>query len=141
MHARTPLLAASLAMMVFAGCGDDVAGNVTQDLSGNYSLISFALGTPAGIVQGATGTVALTATNYVASFTIPQLPPDPPEVVDDEGTYTAIDSATSGTWTQQSTLDPNLQYAGTYAVDPATDRLTLDTTTFGVRTILVLQRN
>jgi hypothetical protein len=141
MHVRTPLLVPWLALLISAGCGDDVVGNVSQDLSGTYSLVSFALGTPAGIVQGATGTVTLTATTYVASFTVPQIPPNPPEVVDDEGTYTAIGSATSGTWTQQSTLDPNLQYAGTYTLDQATGRLTLDTTTFGVRTILVLQRN
>ncbi|MDH3290455.1 MAG: hypothetical protein OEO20_07930 [Gemmatimonadota bacterium] len=140
MHVRTPVLAGSLALLLFAGCGDDVVG-VSQDLSGTYTLVSFALGTPAGVVQGATGAVTLTATTYVASFTVPQIPPAPPEVVDDEGTYTAIGSATSGTWTQQSTLDPNLQYAGTFTFDSATERLTLDTTTFGVRTILVLQRN
>jgi hypothetical protein len=34
-----------------------------------------------------------------------------------------------------------LQYAGTYAYDTATDRLTLDTTAQGVRTVLVLQKN
>jgi hypothetical protein len=141
MRVRTPLLAASLGLVVFAGCGDDVVGNVAQDLSGAYSLVSFALGTPAGIVQGATGTVTLTATTYVASFTIPQPPPDPADVVNDQGTYTAIGTPTSGTWTQQSTLDPNLQYAGTYTFDAAMGRLTLDTTTFGVRTILVLERN
>ncbi len=141
MHARTRLLAASLSLVVFVGCGDNGVGNVAQDLSGDYSLVSFALGTPAGIVPGATGTVTLTATTYIASFSIPQPPPDPPDVVDDEGTYTAVGTATSGNFTQQSTLDPNLQYSGTYMVDQAMDRLTLDTTTFGIRTILVLQRN
>jgi predicted small lipoprotein YifL len=60
--------------------------------------------------------------------------------VDDEGTYTATGTATSGTWTQQSTLDANLQYSGTYSWNAATSELTLDTSVQGVRNVLVLEK-
>jgi len=91
------------------------------------------------LIAGATGSFTLTATTYEVSMTIPQVPPDPALVITDEGTYTATGSETSGTWTQQSTIDVNLQYAGTYSWDAGTSQLTLDSTAGAVRTVLVLQ--
>jgi hypothetical protein len=130
------------AALALAGCSDSGPTGTPQDLTGSYTLVSFAQGTPAGVVQvpGATGTATLTATSYDVSLTIPVGGGLPPLTVTDQGTYSATGTATSGTFTQQSTLDPSLQYTGTYGFDASTNRLSLDTTAQGVRTVIVLQR-
>lgn len=122
-----------LALLVFPGCGDDGGPEGTaQDFSGTYAVVSF---TQAGVViPGASGTVTLTATTYAFDVTVPPL------TIVDTGTYTATGTATTGTWTQQSTDDPTFQATGTYAVDGATNRLTIDTTVQGIRNIIVLQK-
>lgn len=116
--------------------------DTAQDFSGAYTLVSISQGTAAGVIElpGATGSMTLTATNYDAMLTVPQ-PPLPDLSIDDEGTYSATGSTTSGTWSQQSSVDVNLQYAGTYSYDTGADQLTLDTTASGFRTVLVLQKN
>ena len=137
MSAGSRLLAASILLLVVAACGDDGTGPTgdPQDFSGNYTLVSFAQGNDPP-TPGATGTFTLTATNYQVSINVPGgVPPQ----VDDQGNYTAIGTATSGTWTQESTVSI-LQSTGTYAWDASTSRLTLDTTSFGQRSVLVLQR-
>jgi hypothetical protein len=137
-----PVLFAVLLLLAACGEEDGVNDVSARDFTGSYTLVSFSQGTAAGVipVPGATGTFTMTATEYQASVSLPQLPPNPPIVVDDEGTYSAVGSPASGTWTQNSTLDVNLQYAGTYSYDMAADRLTLDTTAQGVRSLLVLQK-
>ena len=133
---RSPIrtLAAAAAIIAIAACGESSGPDGDpQDFSGNYTLVSFAI---AGlVVPGATGTFTMTATTYEASVTVPGQGD-----VDDEGTYTARGTATSGTWTQQSTLDPNLQYQGTYTWNSSTSELTLDTSVQGVRNVLVLEK-
>ena len=127
------------ALVPLFACGEDNGVEVTdQDFTGSYTLVSFSQGTAAGVTQipGATGTMTLTATTYQASLTIPPLP-----TVNDQGTYTAQGTETSGTWSQQSSVDVNLQYAGTYTWDPVSERLTLDTTAQAVRTVIVVQKN
>jgi hypothetical protein len=129
------MLVALTAMAGFAACSDSNGPDdgEPQDFSGNYTLVSFAIG--GLVVPDVTGTFTMTATTYEASVTVPGQP-----VVDDEGTYTATGTAAAGNWSQQSTLDPNLQYAGTYAWNATTSELTLDTTVQGVRNVLVLRR-
>jgi len=132
-----PLL---LALLPLLACGDEngTTGPTAQDFTGSYTLVTFSQGTAAGVtpVPGVTGTMSMTATTYQASLTIPGLP-----AVNDQGTYTATGTETSGTWTQQSDLDVNLQYAGTYTWDPISERLTLDTTANAVRTVIVVEKN
>lgn len=135
-------VAVSSAALALGACGNSSGPSGTaQDFSGSYTLVSFAQGTPAGVIDvpGTTGTVTLTATHYDVSLSIP-LPGLPPLDLTDQGTYSAIGTATSGTFTQQSTVDPSLQYTGTYSVDAATNQLTMDTTAQGVRTVIVLQK-
>jgi hypothetical protein len=131
------MLAASILLLAIAACGDDGTGPTgdPQNFSGNYTLVSFAQGNDPP-VAGAAGTFTLTATTYVVSIDVPGgVPPH----VDDQGTYTATGTATAGNWTQQSTVSI-LQSTGTYAWDASTNRLTLDTMSFGQRSVLVLQR-
>jgi hypothetical protein len=128
----TVRVATSLSLLVLVACGDDAGPEATaQDFTGTYSVVSFQQGNLQ--IPGATGTVILTATTYAFEVTIP------PITLTDAGTYTATGTAVAGTWTQQSTEDPDLQAAGTYAVDPATGRLTIDTTVQGVRNVIVLE--
>jgi hypothetical protein len=137
------VVAVSSAVLALAGCSSSTEPSGTaQDLTGIYTLVSFAQGTAAGVVDvpGATGTVTLTATHYDATFSIPVGGGLPPLDVADQGTYTATGTATSGTFTQQSTLDQSLQYTGTYSFNAGTNQLTLDTTAQGVRTVVVLQK-
>jgi hypothetical protein len=136
------VVAVSLPILVLAGCSDGGPTGTAQDFSGNYTLVSFAQGTAAGVVDvpGATGTVTLTATHYDVTFSIPVGGGLPPLDVADQGTYSAIGTATSGTFTQQSTLDQSLQYTGTYSFAAGTNQLTLDTTAEGIRTVIVLQK-
>ncbi len=132
-------MALLFALLPLLACGEDNGVEITdQDFTGSYTLVSFSQGTAAGVtpVPGATGTMTLTATAYQASLTVPPAP-----AVVDEGTYSAVGTETSGTWTQQSTVNVNLQYTGTYSWDLAARRLTLDTTALGVRYVLVVQKN
>jgi hypothetical protein len=141
-RSRTLALGVCAAVFALAACSDSNGPeDMQQDLTGTYTLVSISQGTAAGVVliPGATGSFTLTATNYEVSLTIPQVPPAPALVITDEGTYTATGSETSGTWTQQSTVDVDLQYAGTYNWDAGTSQLTLDSTAGAVRTVLVLQ--
>ena len=138
---RTAPFAALVAIAFFATCSEtNGVENTPQDFSGSYTLVSFSQGTAAFVtlVPGTTGTFTLTASTYQASIHL-TIPVD--TLVVDEGTYTATGTTTAGTWGQQSTLLPTLQYAGIYEYDPATDRLMLDTTAQGVRTVLELQKN
>ncbi len=145
-HYRSRTLAVGVcsAVFAFAACSESNGPvDLQRDFTGTYTLAAISQGTAAGVVliPGATGSTTLTATTYEVEMTIPQIPPAPALTVTDEGTYTATGSETSGTWTQQSTLDVNLQYAGTYTWDAGTSQLTLDTTAGAVRTVLVLQLN
>jgi hypothetical protein len=81
------------------------------------------------------------AHGYTISITFPAgtLASNDSTIVD-HGTYTATGTATSGTWTQQSTDDLTLQYSGTYEFNGTTGDLTLDTTAQGVRTVVVLRK-
>jgi hypothetical protein len=127
--------AALILVAAFAACSDsnDPDNGLPQDFSGNYTLVSFAIG---GIeIPGTTGTFTMTATTYEASVSVPGQ-----GAVVDEGTYTATGTATSGTWTQQSSIDANLQYQGEYTWNASTSELTLDTSVQGVRNVLVLER-
>lgn len=120
-------------LLALSSCADDGGPSGTpQDFTGTYSVVSFQQGNLQ--IPGASGTVTLTATTYTFEVEVPPL------TITDAGTYTATGSATAGTWSQQSTEDPNFQATGTYAVDPATDRLTLDTTVQGVRNVIVLEK-
>jgi hypothetical protein len=118
-----------------AACGDsaDPDNGMPQDFSGSYTLVSFAIG--GVVIPGTTGTFTMTATTYEASVDVPNQ-----GAVMDEGTYTATGTAASGTWTQQSSIDANLQYQGTYAWNATTSELTLDTTVQGVSNVLVLEK-
>lgn len=131
MHAVVRVMVVTVLLTVPA-CGDDGGPEGTaQDFTGTYSVVSFQQGNLQ--IPGASGTVTLTATTYTFDVTIPPLN------LTDAGTYTATGTATAGTWTQQSTDDPDFQATGTYAVDPVTGRLTIDTTVQGIRNVIVLE--
>ena len=124
-------------LLTLPACGDngvDPDPGTPQDFTGTYTIVSFAQGAAGVPVPGASGTVVLTATTYTFAVTVPPL------TLTDEGVYEATGTATSGTWEQLSTVDPTLQATGTYAVDPATNQLTLDTTVQGIRNLIVLQK-
>lgn len=131
-------LTAVLAGITLVACGDSTGpdNGTAQNLSGSYTIVSFSQGTSNSVlvIPGASGTVVLTATTYSFAVSVPPL------TIEDNGTYTATGTPTAGTWTQQSTDDPNFQSTGTYAFDPATNRLTLDTTVQGTRNVIVLQK-
>ena len=132
-------VAAACALIGFTACGDSSGPEgEEQDFSGTYTLHEFSQGTPSSVVEFplATGNFTMTATTYQVSIDTGLLP----EPIDDSGTYTAIGTATSGTFSQQSTSGASLQYQGTYAWDGTTNRLTLDTTSGNTRTVLVLQK-
>jgi hypothetical protein len=130
---RAVVRIAAVSMLLLPACGDDGGPSGTpQDFTGTYTVVSFQQGNLQ--IPGASGTVTLTATTYTFVVQIP------PITLSDAGTYTATGTATSGTWTQQSTDDPLLQATGTYTVDSATDRLTIDTTVQGVRNVIVLEQ-
>jgi hypothetical protein len=133
-------LAVSLPLAVLLACGDDGGpAGTAQDFTGTYAVVSFSQGTAAGVtvIPGASGTVTLTATTYAFSVSIPI--GGVPFEIDDEGTYTATGTASSGTWSQESTVS-NLQSTGTYEWDANTDQLTLDTTVQSVRSVIVLEK-
>ncbi len=134
-------LAATCAVLTLVACGDDEPeGPVVeaQDLSGTYTLHELSQGTAEGVqvVPGSTGDFTMTATNYHVEIDVPV---NNVSIIDN-GTYTAMGTATSGDFTQTSTDAAGFQYEGTYAWDATTNRLTLDTTAGLVRTVLVLQK-
>jgi len=137
---RVAAIGATLAILSFLACSDSNDVNGTpQDFTGAYTLVSFSTGVGGAVVEipGSTGSVTLTATTYNATFDIPGAG----GAVVDQGTYTATGTATAGTWAQQSSLDNTLQYSGTYTYNTTNDRLTLDTTASGIRTVVVLQKD
>ena len=131
-------------LAVFAGysltaCGEGSGPEgEAQDFTGNFTLHEISQGTLSSVtvLPGATGTFTMTATTYAVAIDIPI----GPVALTDHGTYSAIGTTTSGNFSQQSTDDPDLQYQGTYSWDAATNRLTLDTSAQGVRTVLVIQK-
>lgn len=130
---------AAFAGLSLAACGDSSGPEGdAQDFSGTYTLHSISQGTVSSVTElpGATGTFTMTATNYQVSVDIPIGGAS----LDDSGTYTAIGTATTGEFSQESTVNASLQYQGTYTWNATTNRLTLDTTAQGVRTVLVLQK-
>ena len=114
------------------------ASHGNQDFSGIYTVHSMSQGTAASVtvLPGVTGTFSMTATTYHVEINVPVYNVS----IIDNGTYTAMGTATSGEFTQISTDVAGFQYEGTYAWDAATNRLTLDTTAGAVRTVLVLQK-
>jgi hypothetical protein len=127
-------------MLLFSvACGDGSGPEEeAQDFTGTYTLVSFSQGTASGVTEipGTVGDFTMTATTYEVTVNIPV----GPVVLTDRGTYTAIGTATSGDFSQQSTDNPDLQYTGTYNWNATTNRLTLDTSSQGVRSVLVIQR-
>lgn len=132
-------VAAVCSLLAVAACGDGSGpAEETQDFSGTYTLVSFSQGTAASVTEipGTVGDFAMTATTYEVTISIPI----GPIVLTDRGTYAALGTAIAGSFSQQSTDNPDLQYMGTYNWNATTKRLTLDTSSQGVRTVLVLQR-
>lgn len=134
-------MAVSCCVLLLVACGEstDPEGE-TQDFSGSYTLHQVSQGTVGGTLNelaGSTGTFTMTATTYEVSIDIPLGGTN----LVDNGTYTAFGTSTAGDFTQQSSVNQALQYQGTYAWDSTTNRLTLDTSAQGIRTVLVLQRN
>ncbi len=139
---KAPMIATALTLVLSVACGDSTSPDEgeTQDFSGNYTLHEISSGTVGGsltVLAGSTGTFNMTATTYEVLIDVS----NGLQTIDDHGTYTATGTATAGNFTQQSSVDPALQYQGTYAWNASTNRLTIDTSSQGVRTVLVLQRN
>jgi len=134
-------LAALTALTFVAACGSDSndnGGGTAQDLSGTYSLVKFEQqisGTYTEI-PGVTGSFVLTATTYTVTIS------DIPLVgsISDEGTYTAVGTATSGEFSQNSTAG-GTQATGNYTYDTATGILVLSTVVNGVNQRLTLQKD
>ena len=137
---KTFAVTAAFALLLLNGCGDETGPEgESQDFSGSYTLHQISQGTVGGtlsVLEGSTGTFTMTATTYEVSINIPMGATN----LMDRGTYTAIGTPAAGDFTQQSTDNPDLQYQGTYAWDAGTNRLTLDTSSQGIRTVLVLQK-
>ena len=136
---RLFLAAAGLAIVPVLACSDSNGVDGTpQNFSGTYTLLSFSTGVGNQIVEipGSTGSITMTGTTYDVTFDIPGVG----QTVD-QGTYTATGTATAGTWTQQSSVNQNLQYSGTYTYNSSSDQLTLDTTVQTIRTVIVLQKD
>jgi hypothetical protein len=142
-RSRTSSLVLTVPFILAAAACSSTEPGTPQDFTGSYTLVSFSTGTAAALflVPGTTGSGTLTATGYTISITFPAgtLASNDSTIVD-HGTYTATGTATSGTWTQQSTDDLTLQYSGTYEFNGTTGDLTLDTTAQGVRTVVVLRK-
>jgi len=105
-------------------------------LSGTYELVSLTQG---GVTLGppiATGTLALTQTNYSISITHPNPdnPAGPPLTTVDNGTY----STDGSVWTQESANAGGFQSVGTFSLQGGT--LTIDVTTAGVQVLTVWSR-
>jgi hypothetical protein len=123
--------AALAALALVSACGDDNndgGGGDAVDLSGTYTILKYETGAGATYVEvpGTVGTVVLTSTNYTAVISIPGVGP-----IEDAGTYTANGTATSGSFTQTSTMG-RPQATGTFAYDGSTGELVLSTVVSGV---------
>ncbi len=130
---------AAFASLSLAACGEPSGPEgEAQDFSGSYTLHSFSQGTPTSVIEfpDATGNFTMTATTYQVTIDTPLLL----NPMEDTGSYTAIGTATSGTFSQQSTSGAGLQHQGTYTWNGTTNRLTIDTTSGNTRTVLVLQK-
>jgi hypothetical protein len=133
-------IATAVVLLVGAACGEETGPvDEAQDFSGNYTLAAFSQGVVGNMTDfpAATGTFTMTATTYAVSIDIPG---DYPVSLVDHGTYSAIGTRASGNFSQQSTDNAAMQYAGTYTWNESTSRLTIDTTSQGIRTVLVLQQ-
>jgi hypothetical protein len=123
--------AALAALALASACGDDNndGGGTAQDLSGAYDLVKFEQGSGGSLTEipGVLGIFVLTATDYRATLSnIPLV-----GSVADDGTYTAVGTETSGTFTQISTTT-GAQGRGTYTRNLTTGELVLQTTVNGV---------
>jgi hypothetical protein len=129
---RSIAFAALAALVLVSACGDDNnddGGGTAQDLSGTYALVKFEQGTAGNFIEvpGVTGVLELTTTTYSATLAnVPVI-----GSITDAGTYTAIGTATSGTFTQNSTTS-GTQATGTYTRNTTTGELVLQTTVNGV---------
>jgi hypothetical protein len=109
------LMARALGMTLFAttllaACsGDDDGTGPSTDLSGNYTLVSYAVGGVTLTPPAATGTLVLTSTRYTITASIGGTP------ISDNGTYTVSGNQitqnsdvqpiqTVGTWSQSGNL-------------------------------------
>ena len=102
---------ALFATVLLAACSgdDDGTGPDSTDLSGNYTLVSYAVGGVTLTPPAATGTLVLTSTRYTITASIGGQP------INDNGTYTVsgnqitqtsdvLPIQTVGTWTQSGNL-------------------------------------
>jgi hypothetical protein len=124
----TLLVLASLTLGT-AACSDSSPTSPTVNLAGSYTLVSLAAKVQGQTVpvDGASGTLVLTATQYTLSLTVPGQ-----GTLDDTGTY----SVSGSTWSQSSTTTG--QATGTYSVNGT--QLTVDATSQGTETISVWQK-
>ena len=113
---------ALFATTLLAACSDDDDGTGpdSTDLSGNYTLVSYAVGGVTLTPPAATGTLVLTSTRYTITASIGGQP------INDNGTYTVNGNQitqtsdvlllqTVGTWTQsgnQFTIDVTVPVQG-----------------------------
>jgi hypothetical protein len=109
MTARMSGIALVAALLVGACSDDDPTGSNGTDLSGNYTLVSYAVGGVTLTPPAATGTLVLTSTRYTITASIGGTP------INDNGTYTVNGNQitqtsdvnpiqTVGTWTQSGNL-------------------------------------
>lgn len=128
------MLLAAFALVL--GCGDDGDdGDDTISLAGTYNVVEFAVGISGGpltpCTQSTTGTAILTDDQYTFTLDIPSGGCPLPVPAVDEGFYTATGTATSGSFTQESTTS-DTQAVGTYTRSGSGDELVLDTTIQGI---------
>ena len=109
MTARMSGIALVAALLVGACSDDDPTDPNGTDLSGNYTLVSYAVGGVTLTPPAATGTLVLTSTRYTITASIGGTP------INDNGTYTVsgnqitqnsdvLPIQTVGTWTQSGNL-------------------------------------
>ncbi len=121
MTARMSGIAVAAALLVGACSDDDPTDPNGADLSGNYTLVSYKIGSaPALTPPVATGTLVLTSTRYTITASIGGQP------INDNGTYTVNGNQitqtsdvqpiqTVGTWSQvgsQFTIDVTVPVQG-----------------------------
>lgn len=108
---------ALFATTLLAACSGDDSGTDpnTTDLSGNYTLVSYAVGGATLTPPAATGTLVLTTTRYTINMVIGGQP------VSDNGTYTVSGNQI----TQNSDVQP-IQTVGTWS--QSGNQFTIDVT-------------
>jgi hypothetical protein len=135
MRNRRPVLLLLVSAVAAAaiGCGSDNSGpSNPAPPAGTYALVSLQNPpNPTLTPPTATGTLALTATNYDVTINVQGEDP-----VTDQGTYTI----SGNDWTQTSTTNQGVQSAGTFTYNLTTGLLTVDVTAVGVRTITAWQK-